>query len=408
MLEGSSKRDLLKKIDATLLVFDDQLLHLESNHSTSLQNQEESLDPVSIAVASKSLLAEQPREHTVLLLLPPAEFLATTQTMPGVTKDNLVSALKLQADSILPAYEESVATAVNPVSAEFGDEHTALWISNSRMMEFFNAFEEQGIFLAAMKPRILNVHAQGGHETVIDYDEDSATAVKLADGVVRQWLHVSKLDLEQEEFAQQWQQSITDGDTQQAREFKDATSYLDESENSSNQEYSFFPQGALSEREKVEKGRKLLLAAGVVASLLFVSAIPFLLQSLEFRRLATVLEANRGMSVEARQDQAEVVNFENEWGPISDFPEQRVRVAMYTLQNVLSPDQLSSLEIAEGLIKLQGTSSEPQAILQRLEQDPMFTEVIFARATNNTRYYIDLRLSEVNFEAYMVRHFPDE
>jgi len=52
-------------------------------------------------------------------------------------------------------------------------------------------------------------------------------------------------------------------------------------------------------------------------------------------------------------------------------------------------------------------SQEPQAILERLEQNPMFTEVVFSRATNNSRYYIDLRISTVNFEAYMARYLPD-
>ena len=75
---------------------------------------------------------------------------------------------------------------------------------------------------------------------------------------------------------------------------------------------------------------------------------------------------------------------------------------------VLAGEQLSSLELSEGLIRIQGTSSDPQAILQRLEQDPLFTEVVFSRATSNTRYYIDLRLATVNFEAYRVRHCPDE
>ena len=146
----------------------------------------------------------------------------------------------------------------------------------------------------------------------------------------------------------------------------------------------------------------------MLAVLLFVSVIPFLQQSLEFRSAAATLESNRLMSTDARQDQQMVVNFENEWGALSDFPDQRIREAMFTLQNVLSPERLTSLEISEGLVKIQGTSSDPQAILQRLEQDPLFTEVIFSRATNNTRYYIDLRLSPVNFEAYMVRHFPDD
>ena len=40
-------------------------------------------------------------------------------------------------------------------------------------------------------------------------------------------------------------------------------------------------------------------------------------------------------------------------------------------------------------------------------EGPLFTEVAFSRATSNGRYYIDLRLSPVNFEAYMIRYFPD-
>jgi len=58
-------------------------------------------------------------------------------------------------------------------------------------------------------------------------------------------------------------------------------------------------------------------------------------------------------------------------------------------------------------IRIQGASEDPQTILQSLERDPMFTEVAPSRATNNDQYYIDLRLADVNFEAYMARYFPD-
>ena len=80
---------------------------------------------------------------------------------------------------------------------------------------------------------------------------------------------------------------------------------------------------------------------------------------------------------------------------------------MFTLQQVLSPNRLSDLEISEGVIRIQGTSEDPQSILQQLEQNPQFTEVVFSRATSNDQYYIDLRLADVNFEAYMARYFPD-
>ncbi|MEQ8960294.1 MAG: hypothetical protein RLP02_20625, partial [Coleofasciculus sp. C2-GNP5-27] len=167
-------------------------------------------------------------------------------------------------------------------------------------------------------------------------------------------------------------------------------------------------QGALNARKKIAQGRTYLIAAAVAVFMIFIASIPFIGQSLEFRRIAAALESNLEFSADARADQAVVIAFEQEFGPLTDFPNQRVREAMFTLQNILSPDQLASMEVEEGLIRIQGTSSDPQAILERLEQDPMFTEVIFSRATNNNRYYIDLRLSTVNFDAYMVRYFPDE
>ena len=37
----------------------------------------------------------------------------------------------------------------------------------------------------------------------------------------------------------------------------------------------------------------------------------------------------------------------------------------------------------------------------------MFTGVDFARATSNDRYYIEMRLSTVNFDGYRERHFAE-
>jgi hypothetical protein len=123
-------------------------------------------------------------------------------------------------------------------------------------------------------------------------------------------------------------------------------------------------------------------------------------------RLNGTLESVRELSSAAREDRAIVQNFEDTWGPINDFPIQNVREALFTLQSILSPEQLTSFELSEGIIKIEGQSAQPQAILQRLEQDSNFTEVAFSRATNNSSYYIDLRLSTVNFEGYTVRYFP--
>ncbi len=417
LIKGASGRDLVRKIDTSFLLFDNKIVHLETRDAVEI----EGTDALSIAAACAELLrtlsAEQRKECATLLLLPANFFVATTTTMPGVAKENLVSALKLQADSILPSLEEPLSLAINSLSATQGEEHLALWMLETTLSDLFDAFSAKDIFLAAVKPRFMNGSSEtpsgandksGAIIRILDVDEETETCVVIEDSILKAVLHVRKQDLQQEVFQQQWQEAQAQDSSENAIELKDAADYYCRIDAQANQEYCFFPYGALNATRRTAQGKQTLAAAAAVVALLFIAYVPFLLQSLEFRSLANTLEIQREMASDARQDQAAVVSFENEWGLISDFPEQRLREAMFTLQNILRPDTLTSMEVSEGLIKIQGSSNEPQAILQRLEQDPMFTEVVFSRATNNQRYYIDLRISTVNFEGYMVRYFPDE
>ena len=417
LIKGASGRDLVKKIETSFLLFDNKIVHLETRDTVEIED----TDAPSIAAACAELLttisAEQRKEWAALLLLPANFFVATTTTMPGVAKENLVSALKLQADSILPSQEKPLSLAINSLSATQGDEHLALWMLETTLSDLFDAFAAKDIFLAAVKPRFMNGSGEISSEinykndakiTILDVDEATETCVVIEDSILKSVLHVRKQDLQQEVFQQQWQKTLAQDYSENIIELNDAADYCSQIDAQSNQEYCFFPYGALNATRRTVQGKQYIAAAAAVVAALFIVAVPFILQSLEFRSLAGMLEVQREMASDARQDQAAVVSFENEWGLISDFPEQSLREAMFTLQNILRPDTLTSMEVSEGLIKIQGSSNEPQAILQRLEQDPMFTEVLFSRATNNQRYYIDLRISTVNFEGYMVRYFPNE
>jgi hypothetical protein len=417
LMKGASGRDLIKKIETSFLLFDNEIVHLETRDTVKI----EGTDALSIAAACAELLTtistEQRKEWAALLLLPANFFVATTTTMPGVAKENLVSALKLQADSILPSQEKPLSLAINSLSATQGDEHLALWMLETTLSDLFDAFAAKDIFLAAVKPRFMNGSSETSSEinykndakiTILDVDEATETCVIIEDSILKSVLHVRKQDLQQAVFQQQWQKTLVEESSENTIELNDAADYCSQIDAQSNQEYCFFPYGALNATRRTVQGKQYIAAAAAVVAALFIAAVPFILQSLEFRSLAGMLKVQREMASDARQDQAAVVSFENEWGLISDFPEQRLREAMYTLQNILQPDTLTSMEVSEGLIKIQGRSNEPQAILQRLEQDPMFTEVLFSRATNNQRYYIDLRISTVNFEGYMVRYFPNE
>lgn len=405
---GDARADLRNSISDHLLISGNKLVHLESGKSAQLDQEADSkaLAPESIANTAKDLLGQSISASKIELLLPPSEFLATSQAMPGVSSENLISALQLQRESLLPSYEEDLSLAVvgSNVESTEGNSVTALWLSTERLQSYFTAFNQAGLKLIAVMPRNLSTTAVANNYSLIEEDTDQLTAITVEQDVLVQWLQVERSDLDQPEFAEQWQAAtsiLTDATHLMA---DDVSSYA---AGSSEADYRFYPQGALQAQRRVEKGRQLVAAAAVCAGLLLLAAVPFLFQSFELRMANARLESTQNMSAEARADQSVVVNFENQWGAINDYPDQQLRQAMFRLQELLGNERLSSLELNEGLIRIQGTSSDPQAILQRLEQDPMFTEVVFSRATNNTRYYIDLRLATVSFEAYMVRYFPD-
>jgi len=420
VLVADARQELLHSLNSALLLFDGQLIRLgggadavsdgvrdkaqQTGHGVTVA----SLNAVDLASAARQLLPDAGSDTHLSLLLPPAEFVATTQAMPGVSGDNLASALALQAESLLPACEEPLALAVNPASADMGDEQCALWMRQSRLDSLFAAFKEQGLFLSALCPRPLAIATGEAETRILDECAAGITAVALQHGVVTQWLQIDAVDLEQDAFAEQWQQELKSHPTTQRVELATAADYQDAAKPGINEPYHFFPAGALQARRKAQQGQRVLAAAAAAVVVVLLSAIPFAVQSLNLRSAQSELAATRELAADARADQQAVVAFENQWGAIDDFPDQDIRQAMFTLQDALAPDQLTALEINEGLISIEGTSNEPQAILQRLEQDPLFTEVVFARATNNTRYYIDLRLSPVNFEGYMRRYFPDD
>lgn len=403
VLVGDARQELLHGLDSALLLFDHQLCLLGSDQQVTVA----STDAEALAAAARQLVVDTNNASHLALLLPAREFVATSQTMPGINADSLASALALQVDSLLPACEEPLALAVNPASAALGETHIALWMRQARLDALFNAFTDQGLFLAAVGPRPLAVLTGTVETRVVDESASGVTAVAVQQGVITQWLQADAVDLEEDAFAEQWQQELKSHPTAQRLEMRSSEDYLAAITLRANAPYHFFPAAALQARRKVQQGQRLLVAAAAAVVVILLSAVPFVLQSLQLRSARAELAETRELATDARADQAAVVAFENEWGAVDDFPHQDIRQVMFTLQDALAPDQLTGLEISEGLISIEGTSDDPQAILQRLEQDPLFTEVVFARATNNTRYYIDLRLSPVNFEGYMRRYFPD-
>ena len=135
-LLGNSRQDLLSRVTDTLVVFGDELLHAESGRSHRIapaarSSTEGNIDAAAVAEAAKHLLAAADSERSVLLLLAPSEFLATEQHMPGLSGTNLISAITLQQETILPACDEALALAVSDGGAD--GNRLALWIRQVRL-----------------------------------------------------------------------------------------------------------------------------------------------------------------------------------------------------------------------------------------------------------------------------------
>ncbi len=400
-LLADPRRELLRHVEATLLVFGGQVLHVETGAVTEVRGGPGMASAPALAACARELLGAD-HEVSILLLLPPAEFVATLADTPGVSGENLSSALRLQLDTMLPTVEAPLELAVHG-SAD--GVQAALWMRSERIDELHEAFAAKGLFLAAVKPRML--HGQAPGSGLLEDDGGSLTFARSVGGVLQQWKHVDAADLEQDEFASQWEAELRAAAGGSPKRLESLAEYSDVLEAGAHSDYCFFPAAAVASRQRQQRRRQLLRAAGALGVVALLAALPFIFQQFEIRDLQRQLESKRIASASARADRKVVVDFENRWGAITSFPDQDIRQALFNLQRALRPNRLSSLEIAEGVIRIQGGSEDPQSLLQRIEQDPMFAEAGFSRATSNDQYHIDLRLATVNFEAYMARHFPD-
>jgi len=411
--QAGARAHLLKQINAIVMVHDDRLYNLANGSWRSLPAGDARPDPVALAEAARALLPVGPEPRAVLVLLPSSSFIATAVTMPGVARENLHSALQLQAPILLPSHEGTLALAINAAAREPEYQDIALWTDEGHLNALFDAFASQDLLLLAALPRALAaLTAPAGDNTlaVEDTDAGSITHLVYRKGVLCSWLQVERTDLEDPEFRSQWQDAIAFAQSPNAQEqrLSSAQDWVDQRTPVHwDPDYCFVPDGAQAIRRQRENGRRLTLA-GVAASVVaLLLASPFLWQAVHISTLQSALAAQQSLSVAARADQAVVRDFEERWGVLNEFPRQSVPDTLLQLQSVLSPNVLTSLELAEGALQIEGESPDPQFLLQQLERNAMFTGVDFARATSNNRYYIEMRLSTVDFDAYRERYFPD-
>ena len=439
---------IANKVNAALLLFDNQLVDLQTGRSTPVSATDAdaasaacaqiACSATALAQAANRLLGDSTQaEKVCTLLLPPAEFYISDTTLPAAGLDLQRSALLLQAMTVLPEFEQTLNAGFMPGYRQQAlpavRSGLATWLPSERAESLFRAMSDNRIFLASVMPRVAlfteltgsllsaadNMPDQN-YSAIEDVDQHLITVLQQSSQGKLSYLQCSASDSGvpalRHEFLLECGGDVGGRNKLYLRSAQD---YVDASPLRARVHHSqpetlarlaargVFPHAALAARHQLEQGklRKQLLKVAMAAVLII--SFPFIWQSFQLLRLESQLERAQLLSLTARADQSVVRDFENAWGVFNEFPDQDIAAVLLTLQPVINPGLLSAFELNEGLLSIEGESPDPQNILEQLEQNPMFTEVDFARATNNNRYYIDLRLSTVNFSAYREWHFPE-
>lgn len=425
---GQQGEAFLHRITRIFLLFDQALIDLDSGDQVDLA---EDFHSDAIANAGRTLMNNYPGsdkepqdQDSVLLLIPPQWGLAQAVDMPGVKPEDRYAALRLQGDSLLPAYDEPLMLAMDEKRRQ-----VSFWLPADLVNRLFNAFAQQGIFLAGLLPRpLLGIRDQdsemsGSSDTdrlVIDTDPQGISAYRFsAEGAVIDSQSISRMDLQDEAMSQEWEaywQAQGDLPLSQLHSAADYQRWFRQLGGITAVQQAatvlaplcYFPDDALKARYRLYRNRIKNWAFSAAAAIVALAILPFAWQAIQKSRLQSELASLQDAAAPARAAQQEIRAFEAEWGVLDEFPRQDLDQMLLTLQSVIAPSTLSQIDVEEGFVSIEGTSDDPQNLLEELEQNPLFTEVDFARASSNGRYYIDLRLATVNFPTYQQWYFGED
>ena len=405
---SSAQRAVLDSLTVSLVLYDDFLINTGNGEYRKITEGAETDIYSRLARTASSLLGPGAKQQRVLLLLPPAYFVATGYSLNISSEKLLRSALSLQVHTLIPAYEEKLMLGV----AGNQGAGTAIWFPEPLANVLFERFMEQGVLLGALMPRILALldtdeDTSTGSELVLDTDHTHRSAVLFEAGMIRTMLCVSKRDLAQDVLAQQWQQNIQDisaSTSGQAIQLDDWTGLRRQI--APMRGYAFIPEKAQysgSEAIRKQQRKWAVIAASI---LVLVLCLPFISNAVQKVMLQSELEEYQAASAQARESQAALTAMDETWGAISMYPIQDVGEVLLVM-NAFIDNALSSFTINKGVVDISGYTQDPALLIEQLSEREEFFDVGQSRSSSagNTgsrgdRFGVRLNVSNVDFPAY--------
>ena len=410
LYESSTHREILERVDTSFVLVDGVLINTLSGEYREVALDGGHAIPSLVAEAARELLPIRETAPSILLLLPPADFAATRFHL-ALSGDKLLrSALKLQAHAMIPAYEEDLLLGLYSGGSNEG---VALWYPAHQANALFAAFEEQGLFLAALMPRtlaLLQMRDGASDEVLLDEDQRHTTLIDSKQGSVRALLTLRHADLQQEAFAAQWDSELAkSGPVTLSARGPEAWRELRRLVRAQTP-YCFFAAGSeKAGRDLIahNQRRVMKIAAGVVVVALF---LPFVSNWVQTRILESRMENLEEESAEARQSQAAVFRMEDEWAVVAEYPRQDVGGVLLTLNEVID-SSLTSFEIEKGVVDIVGFTQDPALLIEQLAEREDFYNVSQSssssgdqRSSRGQRFGIRFNISGIDFPGYEARY----
>ncbi len=393
-----------------LLWHRDKLLRLGTEQSARI-DKEDATWIVALANTAAALLAEE-KNKTVALYLPGQYFIGNRLSLPGVAVDQLESAIQLQLDNILPGQEQDLL-AKTALQLEPEGQYQLVCFATSMANALHEAFSEQGLQLQFILPRtLLAIEKANSYRQVLDQDEQGQSLLQWQQGRVLRWAYINNADLSDPDFAQEWQDlQNQDEDCEHisVRQIADWQAY--KPAHASALKYSFVPPTALDQRA-AKKSRSKRIG---LLSLLGILTFLVLLALVWFNRYETNIEKDllkfKQATKEIRQLRDETFAIEERLAAIDHFPDQHIERLLLDLNKLIPKDSwLIQFNIKKGVLTLEGHSPNPTELLNKLAENPDFSQVAFHKPISSgvggvDRFGISLTLKNVDVEGYVQTYY---
>ncbi len=406
-------QELLKKVDTHLLVWNHELLNLETGERTVLMD----LNAQTLAVSAKEIVAKSKQLLHVVLYLPNIDFVATEYKLPGVALQNIRSALSFQTNELMPAYPGDLMLAVNHDDSY--DKNIALWLDHSKTEALSLAFKELGLELISIIPRIMlaSLMKNSGikKQSTLqfrEHDENNLLQITLHNKQLSQWDGINHHDIQDKDYYNAWEDQtelLIDTPLIEVSHYwkKPDKNYFE------NFQYAFFPDSALRNLKKhsnLKKGR-LVAIAGIITCMLL--ATPFIKNSIRYKKYDKRYQDYKEKTVDVRNMRAAVTQFEDNWDLLLNYPKIDAIAVIQKLNTIIPKNSwIKGFEIKAELVEIDGYSPNPTSILEILSKQVEFKQVAFNQRTRSERgkknehFGITFQLSGIDMEAYQEKHFP--